>query len=152
MVGDRYYVKATASISDGSETLSTTALAREEDQKKGQDSSQITGATSSYARKYALNGLFCIDDVKDPDATNDHGKGGGNSAIEEKQKASATKRTPAPPKADDVSKDLAEAKKALTMCKDSASIDEVVRVFKTLWKNDEFKSIVASRRSDIAND
>ena len=62
MIGDRYYVQATASISDGSESLNVTAFAREEDQKKGQDASQLTGSTSSYARKYALNGLFCIDD------------------------------------------------------------------------------------------
>lgn len=69
-VGGRVYVKATATISDGKETVSTTAFAREEETKKGMDSSQITGAASSYARKYALNGLFCIDDTKDSDATN----------------------------------------------------------------------------------
>ena len=67
MIGDRYYVKATATVTDGSEAASVTAYAREEETKKGMDSSQITGATSSYARKYALNGLFCIDDTKDAD-------------------------------------------------------------------------------------
>lgn len=67
MIGDRYYVKATATVTDGSESASVTAYAREEETKKGMDSSQITGATSSYARKYALNGLFCIDDTKDAD-------------------------------------------------------------------------------------
>lgn len=69
-VGDRYYVKATAILSDGKETITNTAYAREEESKKGMDSSQITGACSSYARKYALNGLFLIDDVKDSDSTN----------------------------------------------------------------------------------
>ena len=76
-VGDRTYVKATAhliSAEDGKEIASTSALAREPADKKGQDDSQITGATSSYARKYALNGLLCIDDTKDADATNTHGK------------------------------------------------------------------------------
>jgi len=68
-VGDRYYVKATATISSETENFSTTAFARESLEKKGMDSAQITGATSSYARKYALNGLFAIDDTKDADST-----------------------------------------------------------------------------------
>ena len=72
-VADRVYVKATAILrtSDGTE-YTNSAYAREPQTKKGADESQITGATSSYARKYALNGLFCIDDTKDADATNDH--------------------------------------------------------------------------------
>lgn len=72
LVGDRYYIKATAtitSIEDGS-AVSTTAFAREEEDKKGMDGSQVTGASSSYARKYALNGLLCIDDTADSDTTN----------------------------------------------------------------------------------
>lgn len=67
--GDRYYIQATATLLDaaGSGAINSKALAREADVKKGMDSSQVTGATSSYARKYALNGLFCIDDNKDAD-------------------------------------------------------------------------------------
>lgn len=74
--GDRYYLKATATLYglDGKEIYHTCAEAREPENKKGMDEAQITGATSSYARKYALNGLFLIDDVKDPDSTNKHGK------------------------------------------------------------------------------
>ena len=73
-VGGRVYVKATAVVhnKDG-HSIQTTGFAREEENKKGMDSSQITGSASSYARKYALNGLFCIDDTKDSDATNNHG-------------------------------------------------------------------------------
>lgn len=67
LIGDRFYVKATATITDGKEQLSTSAYARESLDKKGMDASQVTGATSSYARKYALNGLLCIDDTKDAD-------------------------------------------------------------------------------------
>lgn len=67
LIGDRYYIKATATITDGEETKSVTAFARESAEKKGMDSSQITGTASSYARKYALNGLFLIDDTKDAD-------------------------------------------------------------------------------------
>ena len=66
-IGERYYVKAIAKITDGREFVSATAYAREPDTKKGMDESQITGATSSYARKYALNALLCIDDTKDAD-------------------------------------------------------------------------------------
>ena len=68
-VGDRVYVKATASIYDNEsgENISVTSFAREDETKKGMDGAQITGAASSYARKYALNGLFLIDDNKDPD-------------------------------------------------------------------------------------
>lgn len=74
MVGDRYYVQAVATLTDGKETYSATGYAREEDSKKGMDGSQVTGAASSYARKYALNGLFALDDTKDADATNTHGQ------------------------------------------------------------------------------
>ena len=66
-VGTRVYVKATATITDGEHSISTSANAREPESKKGMDESQITGAASSYARKYALNGLFDIDDTKDAD-------------------------------------------------------------------------------------
>ena len=73
-LGDRYYIKATATLTNGNETWSTDGYAREEESKKGMDGSQVTGASSSYARKYALNGLFALDDTKDSDATNTHGK------------------------------------------------------------------------------
>lgn len=66
-IGNRFYVKATVKITDGTETVENTAYAREEDTKKGMDGPQVTGTSSSYARKYALNGLFCIDDTKDAD-------------------------------------------------------------------------------------
>ena len=66
-VGGRVYVKATATITDAEESISVTAYAREALDKKGMDDAQVTGATSSYARKYALNGLFLLDDTKDVD-------------------------------------------------------------------------------------
>lgn len=66
-IGNRFYVKATVTFTDGTYTHSVTAMAREPETKKGMDESQITGMASSYARKYALNGLFCIDDTKDAD-------------------------------------------------------------------------------------
>lgn len=66
-IGARYYIEATAQLNAGGESISVKAFAREEETKKGMDGSQITGAASSYARKYALNGLFAIDDTKDAD-------------------------------------------------------------------------------------
>lgn len=81
-IGGRVYVKATAKLLNGDNSayddkenaIETTGFAREADSKKGMDDAQITGSASSYARKYALNGLFAIDDTKDPDATNTHGQ------------------------------------------------------------------------------
>ena len=76
-IGDRYYIRATASLVDieTGEQVSVNAWAREQEDKKGYDASQITGASSSYARKYALSALFAIDDSSnDPDATNTHGQ------------------------------------------------------------------------------
>ena len=80
MMGDRYYIVATATFTDieSGEQIAVNGRAREESEKKGMDGSQVTGAASSYARKYALNGLFCIDDSKDSDSTNeDEAKNGG---------------------------------------------------------------------------
>lgn len=68
LIGNRYYVRATATFRDGDFVQTTTSYAREAESKKGMDEAQLTGATSSYARKYALNGLFCIDDNKDADS------------------------------------------------------------------------------------
>lgn len=93
MVGERIYVKATVEFHDIDHPdvapIITTAFAREEAEKKGMDGSQVTGASSSYARKYALNGMFCIDDTKDSDATNDHGKGGGQPEVKRNPVAAA---------------------------------------------------------------
>ena len=93
--GERYYIKATIIITD-TETgkkHEVSGYAREEENKKGMDSMQLTGATSSYARKYALNGMFAIDDTKDSDATNEHGKGSKPSSKKNYSKKTTTKKT-----------------------------------------------------------
>ena len=76
LIGDRFYVEATAMFLDceTGDSVVARASAREAETKKGMDDSQVTGSVSSYARKYALNGLFAIDDNKDADSTNTHGK------------------------------------------------------------------------------
>jgi hypothetical protein len=78
-VGGKVYVKATATISDGKVSISNTAYAREDESKKGMSDPQITGACSSYARKYAAQGLFAIDDSKDPDTESYQRRGGKES-------------------------------------------------------------------------
>lgn len=82
ILNSRYYVRATAhliNVEKPEEIIKITALAREEESKKGMDGSQITGASSSYARKYALNGLFAIDDTKDSDSTNTYDNNSANN-------------------------------------------------------------------------
>lgn len=114
-IGDRYYVKATALLIDteSGETTESTAYAREEESKKGMDGSQVTGAASSYARKYALNGLLAIDDVEDSDSTNTYEK-------TEKEASGETERTTRQPRAkretaeEPVSNDTAESEEAIT--------------------------------------
>ena len=84
-LGSRIYVKATATLQDCNtdNAISVDSYAREDEVKKGMDGSQITGAASSYARKYALNGLFLIDDTKDADATNDGTHEANNNRLQE---------------------------------------------------------------------
>ena len=136
VLGERYYVKATATLAKEGESISTTAYAREEENKKGMDSSQLTGSTSSYARKYALNGLFCIDDTKDSDFTNTHGK-----EVKPTPRAVNPKET--------VEIELKDAINVLNKCKDVASVDEVVKAYKTLWTNQDFKNAVSKRRKEL---
>ena len=92
-IGDRYYVEATAmleDIDDGGQVV-VTASAREADKKSGMDESQITGSCSSYARKYTLNGLFCIDDTKDADTDEQHNQVAEGGKKETKAKAEKAK-------------------------------------------------------------
>lgn len=108
-VGERYYIKATATLVNAEgKSVSTEAYAREEETKKGMDASQITGASSSYARKYALNGLLCIDDNKDSDTTNT-----GDNAPAAPAKASK--------------EDSAEVEKAIAEINAAKSKDELVK-------------------------
>lgn len=101
MLGDRYYVKATATLTDGERSLPNQAFAREPEERAKMDGSQVTGSASSYARKYALNGLFAIDDTKGADALN-NGQDAANGKDFDKGKAKATApapKIPAPDKA-----------------------------------------------------
>lgn len=118
LIGTRHYVKATARITDGESTHEASALAREEESKKGMDAAQVTGATSSYARKYCLNGLFGIDDSKDADS--DEHKHQQNGAQPQKQE----KPKPTP---DEVLKDFT------AQASDCQSADELKDIYKPAW-------------------
>ena len=110
LVGDRYYVKATAWLIDteSGERINNIAYAREEAEKKGMDGSQVTGASSSYARKYALNDLFAIDDTKDSDATN---KGEDKPKTSVKQEKSEQPKQAQKPKPEQAQKPAATFQK-----------------------------------------
>jgi len=118
MIGDRYYVKATATITNGDASHTATALAREEESKKGMDSAQVTGATSSYARKYCLNGLFGIDDSKDAD-TDEHKNQQANAKPQQQSKPK--------PSPQDVLKAFTEA------AGKKATLGELQESFKKAW-------------------
>lgn len=122
LIGGRYYVRATARITDGENSHEATALAREEESKKGMDAAQVTGATSSYARKYCLNGLFGIDDSKDAD-TDEH-KNQQNSASGNQQKQNIqTKPTP-----DQILKAFTES------AGQKATVEELKQAFGKAWQ------------------
>ena len=128
-VGDRIYIKAIATIRQGDNFLQSVAFAREEDTKKGMDSSQVTGAASSYARKYALNGLFCIDDNKDSDSTNIG-------------KQPEKKETEENPLMDMALNDVRNAK-------DTQSLNAVWEEYTSLHSNKVFKGLVNQRKAEL---
>lgn len=103
MLGERYYIESTATLYDceSAEKVSVTGYAREEETKKGMDGSQITGASSSYARKYALGGLFALDDNQDSDATN-------TGTTPARKPAEGVRKSETPPKNGESRKDLKE--------------------------------------------
>ncbi len=132
LIGDRYYVKATATLSDGEDSISATAFAREEKEQKGMTAGQLTGATSSYARKYALNGLFCIDDAKDLD-TDAYAKQTGQQPRQQKnppkqQPNQKPQQQKAPPNPDEV---LARFCDAAAKAQDANKLREI---FGKCWK------------------
>ncbi|EMA3285152.1 ERF family protein [Escherichia coli] len=126
LIGDRYYIKATAILSDGEDEITATAFAREEKEQKGMSSGQLTGATSSYARKYCLNGLFCIDDAKDLDS-DAYAKQTGQQPRQQKNPPKQQQQK-APPNPDEV---LARFCDAAAKAQDANKLREI---FGKCWK------------------
>lgn len=134
MVGNRIYVKATATIkNEKGEFETTTGWAREEETKKGMDGSQITGASSSYARKYALNGLFAIDDNADSDTTND----GQHQAAQQ----------PATPQYH--TNDLNEGLAYLSRCVNKDNLIWVVQHYQPLTASPQFMQAVSVKKKEL---
>lgn len=134
MVGNRIYVKATATIkNEKGESETTTGWAREEETKKGMDGSQITGASSSYARKYALNGLFAIDDNADSDTTND----GQHQASQQ----------PATPQCH--TNNLNEGLAYLSRCVTKDNLLWVIQTYQPLCSNAQFMQAVSAKRKEL---
>lgn len=139
----RIYVKAEAHLRDvediSSVEIVTVAYAREEEAKKGMDSSQVTGAASSYARKYALNGLFCIDDNKDSDSTNT--ESGGKSPVK-KTSAKRTLPTPAKDPEKTISSERVMSIKNIIGKYPQSNLEEQI---KTRFKVDDIKNLTEEK-------
>lgn len=145
MVGNRIYVKATATIkNEKGECETTTGWAREEETKKGMDGSQITGASSSYARKYALNGLFAIDDNADSDTTND---GQHQAAQQQTQTQQPTAQQTASPQYH--TNDLNEGLAYLSRCVSKDNLLWVIQHYQPLCSNTQFMQAVSAKKKQL---
>lgn len=141
LIGNRIYVKATATIkNEKGECETTNGWAREEETKKGMDGSQITGASSSYARKYALNGLFAIDDNADSDTTND-------GQQQTQQQAQTHAQQPASNQFN--SNDLNEGLGYLSRCVSKDNLLWVVQHYQPLCSNTQFMQAVSAKKKQL---
>lgn len=141
LIGNRIYVKATATIkNENGEFETTTGWAREEETKKGMDGSQITGASSSYARKYALNGLFAIDDNAESDTTND-------GQHQTQQQAQTQTQQPASNQFN--SNDLNEGLGYLSRCVSKDNLLWVIQHYQPLCSNTQFMQAVSAKKKQL---
>lgn len=140
LIGNRIYVKATATIkNEKGECETTNGWAREEETKKGMDGSQITGASSSYARKYALNGLFAIDDNADSDTTND-------GQHQEARQQTQTQQTASPQYHPN---DLNEGLGYLSRCVSKDNLLWVIQHYQPLCSNAQFMQAVSAKKKQL---
>lgn len=145
LIGNRIYVKATATIkNEKGECETTNGWAREEETKKGMDGSQITGASSSYARKYALNGLFAIDDNADSDTTND---GQHQEAQQQTQTQQPTAQQTASPQYH--TNDLNEGLAYLSRCVSKDNLLWVIQHYQPLCSNTQFMQAVSAKKKQL---
>lgn len=149
MIGNRIYVKATAIIkNEKGEFEETTGWAREEETKKGMDGSQITGASSSYARKYALNGLFAIDDNADSETTNTGQQDNvHHQAAQQTQQQSQATAQPARPQYHP--DNLAEALEMVKRCVNRDNIKWVMGTYMPLNSNPQFMQALSAKRKEL---
>lgn len=144
LIGNRIYVKATATIkNEKGECETTNGWAREEETKKGMDGSQITGASSSYARKYALNGLFAIDDNADSDTTND----GQHQEAQQTQTQQPSAQQTASPQYHP--SDLNEGLAYLSRCVSKDNLLWVIQHYQPLCSNTQFMQAVSAKKKQL---
>lgn len=148
LIGNRIYVKATATIkNEKGECETTTGWAREEETKKGMDGSQITGASSSYARKYALNGLFAIDDNADTDTTN---TGQQDNVLRQAAQLTAQTQATAQSAQPQYHPDnLAEALEMVKRCVNRDNIKWVMGTYMPLNSNAQFMQALSAKRKEL---
>lgn len=145
LIGNRIYVKATATIkNEKGECETTNGWAREEETKKGMDGSQITGASSSYARKYALNGLFAIDDNADSDTTND---GQHQETQQQTQTQQPNTQQTASPQYHP--NDLNEGLAYLSRCVSKDNLLWVIQHYQPLCSNTQFMQAVSAKKKQL---
>ena len=148
MVGSRIYVKSTATIkNEKGEYETSTGWAREEETKKGMDGSQITGASSSYARKYALNGLLAIDDNADSDTTND----GQHQAAQQQAstQAQAAQHTQQTTTTQYHPNDINEAIQMVSRCVNKDNLVWVMQTYQPLMSNAQFMQTLSAKRKEL---
>lgn len=153
-MGNRIYVKSLATLKNSNgETETSVGYAREEDTKKGMDGSQITGASSSYARKYALNGLFAIDDNADSDTTNTGSTTGTATQETTRQTSKAAVQQTAQQTAPSSSlynpNNLQEAMSYLNMCKTKENLVWVMQTYKPLMSNAQMMQALSAKRKEL---
>lgn len=142
LIGNRIYVKATATIkNEKGECETTTGWAREEETKKGMDGSQITGASSSYARKYALNGLLAIDDNQDSDTAND----GQHQAAQQQAQTQAQQTASQQFNSNDLNEGLAY----LSRCANKDNLLWVIQHYQPLCTNAQFMQAVSAKKKQL---
>nr|DAE47120.1 MAG TPA: ERF superfamily protein [Caudoviricetes sp.] len=150
LIGNRIYVKATATIkNEKGECETTTGWAREEETKKGMDGSQITGASSSYARKYALNGLFAIDDNADFDTTNDGQHQASQQAKTQQQAAQPSQAAQQPATPQYHPNDLNEGLAYLSRCVTKDNLIWVVQHYQPLTASPQFMQAVSAKKKEL---
>lgn len=150
LIGNRIYVKATATIkNEKGECETTTGWAREEETKKGMDGSQITGASSSYARKYALNGLFAIDDNADSDTTNDGQHQAAQQAQTQHPTAQVAQAAQQPATPQYHTNDLNEGLAYLSRCVSKENLIWVVQHYQPLTASPQFMQAVSAKKKEL---
>lgn len=156
LIGTRYYLVCTAKVIKGEEEIVSEGLAREDESKKGIDVAQVTGTSSSYARKYALNGLFCIDDTKDAD-TDEHAQQQQAAPQQAKQSAKPAQPSPQPYPELDMEKELlaeseanqAQSSAELTAIWNKYTLKTSPHYHPAFSKDGVFRKAVASRGQQL---